>query len=131
MAKKKASKKTKPNTALPPAGDIPEGFQQVGGGYAPTWNVEAQPILQGVVSGEVRDVEIKRGRSVNRTRTMEVTEDNTGLKYTVWQSATLEVFFDEIAEDGVGTQVFIRYDGLGKKKGKNNPPKLFTAAKAA
>ena len=136
-SKKKTSKKTtaKKSTNLPAGNDIPEGFQRTGSSFAPTWNPEdVGTSLRGVVTAAVHDVEMKPKRGQKQgdiRRCMEVTENNTATRYTVWESAMLGELFDKCAEAGEGAEVFIRYDGLGKKKPGQNAPKLYTAAIAA
>ena len=131
-AKKKATRKKAPATAsaaaLPSSEPIPEGFEEIGGGYAPTWKVEDFPVLHGPVTGGVRDVEMTIGRKKQTLRCMEVTRKKSGERYTVWESAALGDLFDQIVETGEGPEVYIRYDGLGKAKPGQNPPKLFTVA---
>jgi len=132
-AKKKAKKtarKKAPATAaaLPAAEPIPEGFETIGGGYAPSWKPEELRVLHGPVTGGVREVEMTIGRKKQTRRCMEVTRKKSGERFTVWQSAALGDFFDQIAETGEGPEVYIRYDGLGKAKTGQNAPKLFTVA---
>ena len=128
-AAKKVSKKTSaPAPALPEAEAIPEGFEEIGGGYAPTWQVDELRVLHGPVTGGVREVEMTIGRKKTTRRCMEVTRKKSGERFTVWESAALADLFDQIAETGEGPEVYIRYDGLGKKKPGQNPPKLFTVA---
>lgn len=133
-AAKKASRKpdsAKPTakpTALPTGEDIPEGFEQIGSGYAPTWTPDELKVLHGPVTGGVREVELTIGRKKQTRRCMEVTRKKDGTRYTVWESATLGDLFDQIAETGEGPEVYIRFDGYGKKKAGQNPPKLFTVA---
>lgn len=134
MAKKAAKKTRKPATAkaaaLPNGSDIPEGFKQLGGGYAPTWKPDADgpAQLMGEVTGGVREVEMTIGRKKQTRRCLEVTDDESGSRFTIWESAALGEFFDQIAEQGEGAKVFVRYDGLGTAKKGQNPPKLFTVA---
>lgn len=128
---KKTSKKspaTADATALPETQAVPEGFEEIGGGYAPTWKVEDLKVLHGPVTGGVREVELTIGRKKQTRRCMEVTRKKSGERYTVWESAALGELFDTIAERGEGPEVYIRFDGLGKKKAGQNPPKLFTVA---
>ena len=130
-AKKKATKKTPAAAtaeALPASEGIPEGFEQIGGGYAPTWKPDELRVLHGPVTGGVREVEMTIGRKKQTRRCMEVTRKKTGERFTVWESAALGALFDQIAETGEGPEVYIRYDGLGKAKTGQNPPKLFTVA---
>ena len=131
-AKKKAAKKTAPASApaaLPESEESPEGFEQVGGGYAPTWKPEEHgKLVHGKVTGGVREVEMTIGRKKTNRRCMEVTQKKSGERLTLWESAALVDLFDQIAETGEGPEVFVRFDGYGKKKPGQNPPKLFTVA---
>ncbi len=132
-SKRKPANATATATALPTSASVPEGFKQLGGGYAATWKPEnIGDQLQGVISGEPREVEFKQGRKVVQRNVMEVT-DKAGNRFAVWQSAALGALFDEVRElgaDAIGVGVFLQYDGLGKKKAGQNPPKLFTVALA-
>ncbi|GAG29262.1 unnamed protein product, partial [marine sediment metagenome] len=78
--------------------------------------------------GEVREVEFKQGRKVVQRRVCEVTAEDTGKRYSVWESAALGTFIDHVAKEGIGDIVFLRFDGLGKAKTGQNAPKLFTVA---
>ena len=128
-AKKKATKKAPAKAAaLPAAEAIPEGFEQIGGGYAPTWKPDEKRVLHGPVTGGVREVEMTIGRKKQTRRCMEVTAKKSGERFTVWESAALGALFDQILETGEGPEVYICYDGLGKAKPGQNPPKLFTVA---
>lgn len=127
----KTAKKTAKSAtaaALPVQESIPEGFETIGGGYAPTWRPEEKKTLHGPVTGGVREVEMTIGRKKQTRRCMEVTAKKSGERYTVWESASLGALFDQIVETGEGPEVYIRFDGLGKKKPGQNPPKLFTVA---
>lgn len=120
---------TAENNALPEAEPIPEGFETLGGSYAPTWKPEEGiKVLHGPVTGGVRSVELTIGRKKQERRCMEVTQKKSGESFTVWESASLGELFDQIAETGEGPEVYIRFDGYGKKKAGQNPPKLFTVA---
>lgn len=127
-----AKGKSKPASALPQASAIPEGMQQIGGGYAPTWEPSEGDSLHGMTTSEVKTVEMTIGRKKQERRCVEITDDESGNRFTVWESAALGDLFDCLAEIGEGTEVYIRFDGLGKaKKQGQNPPKLFTTAIAA
>jgi hypothetical protein len=131
-AKKTARKKAPAKaaaTALPKAEPIPEGFEQIGGGYATTWKPEEHgKLLHGKVTGGVREVEMTIGRKKQTRRCMEVTQKKSGERYTLWESAALGELFDTIVDTGEGPEVYVRFDGYGKKKAGQNPPKLFTVA---
>lgn len=138
MAKKKASKKrsskSKPAKAaasLPQSQDIPKGMKQIGSGYAPSWDVEKMPEIHGKVTGGVREVELTIGRKKQTRRCLEMTNFDPETKITVWESAALGEFFDVVAKQGEGGEYYLRFDGYGKKKPGQKPPKLFTVAAAA
>ena len=128
QAKAKANKK---NNSLPSAGDIPAGMKQLGGGYAASWSPNEGDSIHGKTTGEVKTVSIKRGRKTQESRCVEITDDATGERHTVWEAAALVDLFDALTEAGEGTEVFIRFDGLGKAKAGQNPPKRYTVAVAA
>lgn len=132
MAKKAKKKASKPATAaasaLPESEGIPEGFEEIGGGYAPTWKPEVGNVLHGPVTGGVRMVEMTIGRKKQERRCMEVTTKKGGERFTLWESAALGELFDTIAETGEGPEVYVKFTGYGKKKAGQNPPKLFKVA---
>lgn len=118
--------------ALPQSADIPQGMKQIGGGYAPTWDPKEGEAIHGPTTSEIKTVEMTIGRKKQERRCVEITDQNTGNRVTVWESAALGELFDALAESGKGTVVYIRFDGLGKaRKAGQNPPKLFSAAIAA
>jgi len=133
-AKKKASRKKAPAkasaaaTALPESEGIPEGFEEIGGGYAATWKPDVGGVLHGQVTGGVREVELTIGRKKQTRRCMEVTQKKTGERLTLWESAALGDLFDQITETGEGPEVYLKMTGYGKKKAGQNPPKLFQVA---
>ncbi len=125
--KKKATAKS-----LPQSNSIPDGMKQIGAGYADTWIPEVGDSIHGPTTSEVKTVELKIGRRTNERRCVEVTDQNSGERVTVWESAALAELFDELAGAPVGTVVYIYFKGLGTaKKAGQNPPKLFDAAIAA
>lgn len=131
VSKKKTtakSGKAAASASLPATSGVPEGFEKVGGSYAPTWKPEKEgDSITGEVTSLIREVEMKMGRKTNTRRVVELTTDD-GV-YAVWESATLSNMFAEIDAQGPGATYYIRFDGLGKKKTGQNPPKLFTVAK--
>ena len=136
MAKKTSKKKVSKTTsasasasALPQGEGIPEGFGEIGAGYAPTWKPEEHgKLLHGPVTGGVRDVEMTIRKKTEVRRCMEVTQKKTGERLTLWESAALSELFETIVETGEGPEVYVRFDGYGKKKPGQNAPKLFTVA---
>ena len=114
--------------ALPEGESIPEGMERIGASYAPAWNPEELRVLHGPVTGAVREVELTIRKEKKTVRCMEVTRKKSGERFTVWESASLSDLFDQIVETGEGPEVYLRYEGLGKKKPGQNAPKLFTVA---
>jgi hypothetical protein len=134
MPRAKAKAKVTPMNAsasLPQSAAIPAGMKQMGGGYAATWSPEELgDSLHGVVSEIPKELTLNKGtKKENTTRVMEVT-NMEGVRYALWESVVLSPLFDEVEQRGEGVEVFIQYDGLGKKKTGQNPPKLFTVAMA-
>ena len=128
VAKKKAARKSKPATAaasLPASSSLPPGMKAIGSGYAPSWDVETLRVLHGKVTSEVREVELKQGRKVNQRRCVEITNFEPEQRVTVWESAALGEFFDQLTELGSGIEVYLEFTGYGKKKAGQHPPKLF------
>lgn len=136
-AKKKATAKAAPRrkakakpTASTLAGEVlglPPGMRQLDASFAPTWDIDAMPVLHGTWT-DVREVELTQGRKVVTRRCAEVkADDGSGTRVTVWESAGLSALFDE---NPIGRAVFIRFDGYGKAKKGQNAPKLFTVGVA-
>lgn len=132
MATRKNTRKPASAAALPQPADIPAGMKQIGGGYAPTWDPKEGEAIHGPTTSPVKEVEMTIGRKKQTRRCVEVTDQDTGSRVTLWESAALVELFDQLAEAGLGTVVYVRFDGLGKvRKAGQNPPKLYTAALAA
>ena len=117
--------------SLPQGNDIPAGFNQIGGGYAKTWDPAQGDTLQGPTTSAVKVVSMKQGRNTVDRRCVEITDTDSGERHTLWESAILRDFFDALEESGEGTEVYVRFDGLGTAKKGQNAPKLFTVAIAA
>ncbi len=115
-AKKKARK-----TAGKPAA-LPKGFHSIGGfGITfPDEHTKKGTAIQGVVTGYRENIKTQHGVTSNLT-----IETKDGETFTVWESAGLAVLFED---DYTDVEIWLRFDGLGRKKGKKNPPKLFTLA---
>jgi hypothetical protein len=122
MATSKAKASAK-KLARSSSNEIPKGMKAINGNFAPNWNPEDVPILQGTF-GEIKNVPLKQGNKTVERRCTKFTTEN-GEDYTVWESAGLKAMFDDVEP---GTDVYIRYDGLGTAKKGQNAPKLFTVA---
>ena len=132
-AKKKSNRKpaaapAPASASMPAASSVPEGFKKLGGGYAETWAPEIGDELIGAVTSPIKIVPLKQGRKTTDRRCLEVTQTDTETRYTIWESATLVNMFDELGDNAEDYDVYIRFDGLGKKKAGQNAPKLFTVA---
>lgn len=108
---------------------LPKGFTAIGG-FGKSWpNDETKngEAIQGVVV-EYDEITVPRKRG-NKTVNEKVNnlklETGDGTVYTVWESAGLRALFEE---DYTDVEVWIRFDGMGRKKRGQNPPKLFTVA---
>lgn len=101
---------------------LPEGFVPVqNGDFGEDWAYEDDPILVGTVTGEVRVIEVKRGKNKESTRVVGVADESTGVIYSVWESASLRPWFDAI---GDGMRVAIAFQGY-RDVGKPAPMKVF------
>ena len=120
MAKtKKKGKTTKAakvsNTSLP------KGFTPIAGrGQSwPNENTKPGDMIQGTIV-EYDEVTVGTGKKKRDVQIAKI-ETPKGHVYTVWESAGNGALFEYEVE----TEVAIIFDGYGKAKGGNNPPKLF------
>ena len=123
MVRKKQSSTTKKATRAPRKGSyktasLPKGYEAITG-FAPTWDFQAEPLLEGVVVsfGEVAS-QFDKGEMQRNC----VIEQKDGSQVTVWESATLLALFENFAED---ESVAIAFMGYGKPKKNQSPTKLF------
>ncbi len=123
-----AKKTTRRKTAAKPAA-LPKGFTAIGG-FGKTFpdlndpkkSTDTKPgeAITGVVTGYRENIKTQHGTTSNMS-----IETKDGENFTVWESAGLAILFEE---DYTDVEIWLRFDGLGRKKGKKNPPKLFTLA---
>lgn len=124
--KAKANRNRKPSAssiARSSSANVPKGMKALSGSFAPSWDPEKVPELQGTF-GDIKEVPLKQGNKTVERRCVEFTTEK-GDRYTVWESAGLKQMFESVDP---GTGVYIRYDGLGVAKKGQNAPKLFTVA---
>lgn len=122
--KAKATRKPSASSiAKSSSANVPKGMKALSGSFAPTWDPEKVPELNGTF-GTIKEVPLKQGNKTVERRCTEFTTKD-GDRYTVWESAGLKVMFDEVEP---GTGVYIRFDGYGQAKKGQNAPKLFTVA---
>jgi len=122
--KKTATKKQAPAQAV-----LPKGFTSIGG-FGQSWPQEETKkgeAVQGTVIeyDSIKVVRKRGGKNVTETVHNLKLETKDGTVITLWESATLKSLF---AEDYTDVEIWVRYDGLGKKKRGQNPAKLFTLA---
>lgn len=118
MAKAKATAR---KLAKSTSGNVPKGMKALSGSFAPSWDPEKVPTLEGSF-GAIKTVPLKQGSKTVDRRCVEFTA-NDGERYTVWESAGLKTMFEEVEP---GTGVYIHFDGYGEAKKGQNAPKLFT-----
>lgn len=137
MATRKTAAKTAPakkvvtaaskNKAAPAWSKVqlPAGFRAITtGAYGEEWEYEKHPLIQGTVAGEVRTIEVGKGKDRRDQRVVTVKSDDDGKNYTVWDSASLHTFFDNLR---VGMQVAVVFKGY-KDVGRPMPMKEFEGA---
>lgn len=128
-----ASKKTAKKATKAPARNkkvayatLPEGYKAIGRGeFGEKWDYESMPLLQGVMVGDPREVEVGTGRS-KRTSLVVTVETDDGSRFDVWNSSALNGFFEEAAD---GRECAIAFQGY-EDTGKGNPLKKFAAGYA-
>ena len=123
-AKKSAAKKK----SAPPAFtkvQLPAGFRAItSGDYGEEWEYEKNPLLQGVVTGAVREVEAGSGRNKRINRVVTIKSSDDGRSYTVWGAASLKAFFDNLHG---GQEVAFASHGY-RDVGRPQPMKVFEGA---
>lgn len=103
-----------------PKVELPKGFKIVAGnGYAKSFFFEdIGDTLQGVVK-EVRKIKYQ-----GKARQIMTVENDEGI-FSIWDSAQLLPLMETVEE---GEEVYIRFEGMKKLKGKKEM-RLFTVAK--
>lgn len=104
---------------------LPAGFRAItSGAYGEQWDYENNPLLQGTVASEVREVEMGKGRDKRTSRVVTIKSSDDGKSYTLWESASLKAFFDHLR---VGQEVAVVFHGY-KDVGRLQPMKDFEGA---
>jgi hypothetical protein len=94
---------------------IPQGFTAIkSGGFAPIHDWKKNPLLRGIVQA-VRTSDQKRGGKIVPVKILEVADSETGEMTSVWESYALAGLLEAAK---VGDEVFIRFEGVKKLKGK-------------
>lgn len=114
------------NGAARPTVALPAGYAPIHADFGVKWDYESQPLLEGVIDGELREVESGTGKNKRVSRIMSIRTD-AGVLYDVWDSAALRGLFDQ-AE--VGQRVAIAFQGYREIAGRSQPMKLFSAGVA-
>lgn len=104
---------------------LPEGFTAITAGeFGDPWDYESNPIIQGTIDGEVREIEVpgdKRGTTRIARAVTVATEDG---RIDVWESASLKRWFDTIADGNTVALVFQGY----RDTGRPSPMKVFVGS---
>lgn len=126
-AKRAPAKRARKTDANAKWGEValPSGFRAItSGDYGEEWQYEDNPLLQGMVAGDVREVEAGTGRNKRVSRVIGIKSDEDGRIYTLWESAALKAFFDHVHR---GMQVAVAFHGY-RDVGKPQPMKVFEGA---
>lgn len=101
---------------------IPAGYTQVqSGDRAPFHDFQKQKTLEGKVIGRHSFTD----RWKNKKDILEIADASTGEITAVSESASLKGIFKRAKK---GSDVFIRFDGLVKIKGRKQPMRQYTTA---
>lgn len=122
--------KTNGAEELPPLIDIeaPAGFDTIDDSFGDDWEPEIGGQLIGTVTGRIREFIANKGqRDEHVWRACNIIEDDTGVVYTIRESASLRAWFDKIDE---GARVYLAYRGE-QPTGKASPMKVFQAGIAS
>jgi hypothetical protein len=104
---------------------LPEGFTPITAGeFGEPWDFEEQPLLVGSIVGELREMEVGKGRDKRMARVTTILNDEDGRAYNVWDSAALHAFFDALTD---GLRVSVAFQGY-RDTGKQSPMKVFMGA---
>ncbi len=110
-AKKGAAPKRETHRA-----QLPEGFEAIEGSFAPSWDFDEMPVIQGEVT-RLEYVETGVGRDRRTVRVMDI-KTPSGERFAVWESAGLRPLFDRA---GKGAIVAAAYTGEVEVKGRKQP----------
>lgn len=118
MASKKPAKKA----------SLPKGFKALGG-FGENWpgDLKAGAELIGELIGIDKTKQSRKGEKKPVTVRIARIETKEGKTYSVWESWGTRPLMDL----PVGSQVYIRFDGMGKAKKGQSPPRLYTLASNA
>lgn len=104
---------------------LPEGFTAITAGeFGDPWDYESNPVIQGTIDGEVREIEVpgdKRGTTRIARAVTVATDDG---RIDVWESASLKRWFDTIVD---GNTVAVAFQGY-RDTGRPSPMKVFVGS---
>lgn len=102
---------------------LPKGFTAITG-FGESWpsdKTKVGDMLQGTL---IEYDEITTTRDGKKTQVQQAKiETKDGKVFTIWESAGLRSLFED--DDYTDCEIAIIYDGLGKKKPGQNPPRLY------
>jgi len=106
--------------------NVPSGFKKIEtGNFPPNHDFKKNPELIGKIT-TIKTVPQKRGKKIENVKIIYVADTKTGEISAVWDSKALEELFSQAK---VGTEIFIRGEGIVKLKGKKTMKKFTTAIK--
>ena len=109
---------------------LPAGFTVITNGeYGQEWDYERAPVLLGTIAGAVREIEVKRGKTLEMQKVVtvkgtvaskdgEIAGDGV---FTVWDSGALHEWFNQVQP---GMSVAVVFKGY-RDTGKGSPMKDF------
>lgn len=101
---------------------LPDGYTAIASGdFGEEWDYEGMPLLEGVVEGETREVEVGKGRDKRVSRVVNIKTANG--TFALWESASLAAFFDRVYD---GAEVAVAFQGY-RDVGRPQPMKVFAA----
>lgn len=104
--------------------EAPAGFDTIDDSFGEEWEPEPGGMLTGTIIGGIREFVANRGRPDEHIwRACNIAEAETGVVFTIKESASLRAWFDKLEE---GMSVYIAYRGL-QDVGKASPMKVFQA----
>ncbi len=102
---------------------LPDGYTAIASGdFGEEWLYEDEPVLEGIVQGDIREVEVGKGREKKSTRVLNVKTEG-GQVYAVWDCAALKGFFDTVQSEDWVAIAFQGYRDVGRPQ----PMKIFSA----
>jgi hypothetical protein len=108
-----------------PKNELPKGFKAItSGDFAPSWDFEKQPVIEGVLK-EKRTITQNKGKKDEREVAIWTIATKSG-DVAVWESYSLKALHDVKK----GKRVAVVFNGYRPIKGRKQPMKDFTVGVA-